>query len=128
MSLSWKDTVATTSMVIAVGFAAALMMGAFQDIEARWTLGTFAIFLFGGLTGLITGTIQMMQNIWSSLGLYILSISALTVTVINAFMNSEILFIAMAATIALTWLEFIAIDLFATNSKKTKHLTRRGTI
>lgn len=118
MTFSWKDTTATVSMVIVVVFTLALMMGAFNTIDARWALGTFAVFLLGGVTGLITGTARMMQRVWSSLFLYVLSLSALAITIVNAFLNSEVWFVAMTAAYVLIWLEFVGIDLFSPASSE----------
>lgn len=122
MSLTWKDTVATVAAVIVVAFTVTLMLGAFEDIESRWALGTFAVFLVGGLTGLITGTTKMMRSAWSSIALYILSIAAVTIALVNAFLNSEAWFVAMAVTITLLWLEFVGIDLFSRNERPSAHI------
>ncbi len=128
MSFTWKDSAATISAVVVVGFTLALMLGAFENIEARWALGTFAVFLLAGLTGLITGTAKMMERPWSTLGLYILSLAALTITIVNAFLNSELWFVAMAIIVVLTWLEFITIDLFGRSSTGSTHLPAGGAV
>jgi hypothetical protein len=122
MSLTWKDTVATIAAIIVITFTVTLMMGAFDDIEARWALGTFAVFLVGGVAGLITGTAKMMRSAWSSIALYLLSIAAITITIVNAFLNSEVWFVAMAATITLLWLEFAGIDLFSRDDGTRTHI------
>ena len=123
MSFSWKDTTATISMLLVVGLTVALMMGAFNDIDSRWALGTFTVFLFGGLTGLIIGTAGMTRRVWSSLSLYVLSLTAVAITIANAFLNLEGLLVAMMAAYILLWVEFVGIDLFspATEDKTSIH-------
>jgi hypothetical protein len=125
MSLSWKDTVATVSFVIVMSFSIALLLGAYDGIEGRWALATFGLFLMAGLTGLITGTVRMLQRTWSSIGLYALSISAIIIALVNAILNSQLWFIAMVATFTLLWLEYVGIDLFS-RSDRHKHIHRRG--
>lgn len=116
MALTRKDTVATVSIVVAAGIVLALMMGAFESVESRWAIGTFALFILAGVTGAITGTARMMRGAWSAIALYLLTIAAVTITLVNAFINSEAWFVAMGITLALAWLEFVAVDLFATDS------------
>ena len=128
MSFSWKDTTATVSMVMVVGFTTALMLGAFNDIESRWALATFAVLLLGGVTGLITGTSRMMSKTWSTVSLYVLSIAVLVIAVVNAFLNSEAWFVAMAVAYVLIWLEFIGIDLFSPAADDTTSMSAGGTL
>ena len=116
MALTRKDTVATVSIVVAAGIVLALMMGAFESVESRWAIGTFALFILAGVTGAITGTARMTRGAWSAIALYLLTIAAVTITLVNAFINSEAWFVAMGIMLALAWLEFVAVDLFATDS------------
>lgn len=126
MSFSWKDTVATISMVLVILLATLLFIGAFDGIEARWALGTFALFLIGGATGLMTGTARMMERTWSSLSLYLLSVGALVITFVNAFLNSGAWFAAMVVAYALIWIEFVGIDLVVHGPQDTTGLSAGG--
>lgn len=128
MTFTKKDTVATINMLAVVALTIALLGGAFNDIESRWALGTFAIFLFGGVTGLITGTTKMMQNAWTSIALYLLSIAALTITVVNAMLNSEAWFVAMTVAYVLIWLEYVTVDLFSHPTNDSTNMSTGGTL
>lgn len=128
MKFSWKDTAATTGVVVIIGLVIALMMGAFESIDGRWALGTFAVLLVGGLTGLITGTAGMMQKAWSSVALYILTASALVITLANAFLNSEAWLVAMGAVMILLWLEFVSTDLLGRRSGTYPRVQSGGTV
>ena len=125
MSFTWKDTVATISMIVAVTLAISLTAGAFESIESRWALATFALLVFGGITGLITGTVKMMERTWSIILLYVVTVAALTITVVNAFLNSQSWFMAMVIAYAVVWLEFLSVDL-TTRTPRTPGLPRGG--
>ena len=128
MTFTKKDTVATISMLVVVALTIALLGGAFNDLESRWAFGTFTVFLFGGVTGLITGTTKMMQNAWTSIALYLLSIAALTITVVNAMLNSEAWFVAMTVAYVLIWLEYVAVDLFSHPTNDSTNMSTGGTV
>ena len=125
MSFTWKDTVATISMIVAVTLAISLTAGAFESIESRWALATFALLVLGGITGLITGTVKMMEHTWSIILLYVVTVAALTITVVNAFLNSQSWFMAMVIAYAVVWLEFLSVDL-TTRTPRTPGLPRGG--
>lgn len=125
MSFTWKDTVATISMIVAVTLAISLTAGAFESIESRWALATFALLVLGGITGLITGTVKMMEHTWSIILLYVVTVAALTITVVNAFLNSQLWFMAMVIAYAVVWLEFLSVDL-TTRTPRTPGLPRGG--
>lgn len=125
MSFTWKDTVATISMIVAVTLAISLTAGAFESIESRWALATFALLVLGGITGLITGTVKMMERTWSIILLYVVTVAALTITVVNAFLNSQLWFMAMVIAYAVVWLEFLSVDL-TTRTPRTPGLPRGG--
>ena len=126
MSFTWKDTVATISVIIALAFTAALTLGLFDTIEGRWALGTFALFLLGGVSGLITGTAKMMQRPWSAIILYVLSAGALIITLANAFLNSEAWFVAMTSVIVLIWVELVGVDLLLLNKGSRPSIPQGG--
>lgn len=125
MSFTWKDTVATISMIVAVTLAISLAAGVFESIESRWALATFALLVLGGITGLITGTVKMMEHTWSIILLYVVTVAALTITVVNAFLNSQLWFMAMVIAYAVVWLEFLSVDL-TTRTPRTPGLPRGG--
>lgn len=123
MSLTWKDALASASLLLVVGFTGMLMTGAFDANQSRWAFGTLAIFVIGGLTGILTGASKMLERAWSASLLYILSAGATIITLANAFINSEAWFIAMAAIFVLMWLEFVLIDFFSPHASTKRHLT-----
>ena len=125
MSFTWKDSVATISMIVAVTLAISLTAGAFESIESRWALATFALLVLGGITGLITGTVKMMERTWSIILLYVVTVAALTITVVNAFLNSQLWFMALVIAYAVVWLEFLSVDL-TTRTPRTPGLPRGG--
>ena len=127
MTFSWRDTVALVSMLIVTVLALALMLGAFENIESRWALSTFAVLLLGGTTGLLTGTTTMMKRIWSSVSLYALTVAALVITIVNAYLNSEVWFIGMTVAYLLIGIEFLATDLHG-RAAKSGLSTRGGTV
>lgn len=126
MSFSWKDTIATISLVIAAGFSIALLLGAFEALEGRWALGTLGLLLVGVITGLVTGTAKMMMNMLSSTATYILAVGAVVITIVNAFINSEVWLIAMLATIVLLWLDFVTTDMLGEDTDSRTHISSGG--
>jgi hypothetical protein len=126
MSFSWKDTIATISLVIAAGFSIALLLGAFEALEGRWALGTLGLLLVGVITGLVTGTAKMMKDMLSSAATYILAASAVVITIVNAFINSEVWLIAMLATIILLWLDFVTTDMLGKDTNGRTHISSGG--
>lgn len=111
MSTVWKAVTATIGVIVVGVMTYAMMAGFASEVDARWALASFGVFIVAGITGLLTGTEPLMKHLWSRVVLYILSAALLVITVTNVFLNSQEWFVALAITVALLWLEFTSVDL-----------------
>ena len=124
MSTGWKAVTASIGLIVVGAMTWAMMAGFAADYDSRWAVASLVVFVVAGITGLITGTQPLMKRAWSRVTLYILFAALLVITATNAFLNSEAWFVALGINVALIWLEFVGLDLFASEgSSHGTHIT-----